>query len=184
MAPIRPCRRRSLKTAPAPTRSRSLQPSRPSRARPPRRACAARPLSSSAKSCDCARSSTGIHRKPRRNMATNEQVLAALDQVAGPDGKTSLRDSGILSGLNIHDGKVYLTLTVLPERAQALEPMRLAAQKAVAALPGVAAAFVALTAERAPQAAAPSHAPRAAAPAQGSGLAKVAKIIGVASGKG
>ncbi len=113
-------------------------------------------------------------------MATNEQVLAALGQVAGPDGKTSLRDSGILSGLNIHDGKVYLSLTVQPEQARALEPMRLAAQKAVAALPGVAAAFVALTAEHAPQAAAP----RAPAPAQGSGLEKVKKIIGVASGKG
>ncbi len=119
-----------------------------------------------------------------QDMATNEQVLAALSQVAGPDGKTSLRDSGILSGLNIHDGKVYLTLTVPPERAQALEPMRLAAQKAVAALPGVAAAFVALTAEHAPQAAAPSRAPHAPAPAQGAGLEKVKKIIGVASGKG
>ena len=109
-------------------------------------------------------------------MANNEQVLAALSQIAGPDGKTPLPESGLLSGLNIRDGKVYLTLTVSPDRAAALEPIRLAAQKAVAALPGVDAAFVALTAEHAPQA--------PAAPAQGTGLAKVKKIIGVASGKG
>jgi ATP-binding protein involved in chromosome partitioning len=121
-------------------------------------------------------------------MASNEQVLAALSQIAGPDGKTPLPETGMLSGLNIRDGKVYLTLTVSPDRAAALEPIRQAAQKALAALPGVEAAFVALTAEHAPQAHAPqSHAPHpapASAPAQGSGLAKVKKIIGVASGKG
>ncbi len=50
--------------------------------------------------------------------------------------------------------------------------MREAAQKAIAALPGVDAAFVALTAERPAQAARPAHAPHAPhgdAPAQGSG---------------
>jgi ATP-binding protein involved in chromosome partitioning len=111
-------------------------------------------------------------------MANNEQVLAALNGIAGPDGKTPLPETGLLSGLDIRDGKVYLTLTVAPDRAAALEPIRLAAQKALAALPGVDAAFVALTAEHAPPA------PAAPAPAQGSGLARVKKIIGVASGKG
>jgi ATP-binding protein involved in chromosome partitioning len=115
-----------------------------------------------------------------QNLPTNEQVLAALRQIAGPDGKTPLPDTGMLSGLNIRDGKVYLTLTVPPDRAAALEPIRQAAQKALAALPGVAAAFVALTAEQAPH----SHAPAAPAPATGSGLAGIKKIIGVASGKG
>ncbi|WP_294541327.1 Mrp/NBP35 family ATP-binding protein [uncultured Rhodoblastus sp.] len=115
-----------------------------------------------------------------QNLATNEQVLAALRQIAGPDGKTPLPDTGMLSGLNIRDGKVYLTLTVPPDRAAALEPIRQAAQKALAALPGVEAAFVALTAEQA----APVKAPPAPAPAQGSGLAGIKKIIGVASGKG
>jgi ATP-binding protein involved in chromosome partitioning len=114
-------------------------------------------------------------------MADNEQILAALKGIAGPDGRTPLPDSGALSGLNIRDGKVYITLAVPPDRAQALEPMREAAQKALEALPGVTAAFVVLTAEHAAQAAAPQHAP---APAQGSGLEKVKKIIAVASGKG
>ena len=111
-------------------------------------------------------------------MATNEQVLEALSRIAGPDGRP-LTDSGALSGLNIHDGKVYVTLNVAPEQAKTSEAMRKMAQDAVARLPGVTAAFVALTAERAPQPAAP-----AGAPAQGTGLDKVKKIIAVASGKG
>jgi ATP-binding protein involved in chromosome partitioning len=111
-------------------------------------------------------------------MATNEQVLEALSRIAGPDDRP-LTDSGALSGLNIHDGKVYVTLNVAPEQAKTSEAMRKMAQDAVARLPGVTAAFVALTAERPPQAPAASG-----APAQGTGLDKVKKIIAVASGKG
>jgi ATP-binding protein involved in chromosome partitioning len=111
-------------------------------------------------------------------MATNEQVLAALSRIAGPDGRP-VTDSGVLSGLNIHDGKVYVTLNVAPEQANTSEVMRKAAQDAVARLPGVAAAFVALTAERATQPVTP-----AGSPAQGTGLDKVKKIVAVASGKG
>ena len=99
----------------------------------------------------CATRSTGISRKARSNMPSNEQVLAALSRVAGPDGKTPLTETGALSGLNIHDGKVYVTLNVASEQARTREPMRKAAQDAITGLPGVAAAFVALTAERAPQ---------------------------------
>ena len=113
-------------------------------------------------------------------MVDNEQILAALSQIAGPDGHKPLPQSGALSGLDIRDGKVYLTLAVPPDRAQALEPMRAAAQKAIEALPGVAAAFVVLTAEHTPSAAQPAK----PAPAQGNGLAAVKKIIAVASGKG
>jgi len=116
-------------------------------------------------------------------MATNEQVLAALASIAGPDGKTPLPQSGTLSGLSIRDGKVYLTLSVATEQARALEPMREAAHAAIAALPGVDAAFVALTADR-PAQAAHAHAPHGDWPAEGSGLARVKKIVAVASGKG
>ena len=113
-------------------------------------------------------------------MAEHEQVWAALGRVRGADGRP-LTETGALSGLNIHDNKVYVTLNVAPDQAQASEPLRKAAQDAVAALPGVTAAFVTLTAERAPTAAPPA-APAAAA--QGTGLNKVKKIIAVASGKG
>ncbi|WP_374548108.1 P-loop NTPase [Rhodoblastus sp.] len=113
-------------------------------------------------------------------MATNEQALAALNAVAGPDGRTPLPQSGALSGLSIHDDKIYLSLSVSPDQAKASEPMRLAAEQALKALPGVTAAFVALTAERPPQPEKPAPAPVA----QGPGLDKVKKIIAVASGKG
>jgi ATP-binding protein involved in chromosome partitioning len=118
-------------------------------------------------------------------MATNEEALAALSHIPGPDARTPLPQSGALSGLVIAGDKIYLTIAVAPEQARASEPMRLAAEKALKALPGVAAAYVALTAERAPQPVAPpaaqGHAP---APAQGPGLDKVKKIIAIASGKG
>jgi ATP-binding protein involved in chromosome partitioning len=117
-------------------------------------------------------------------MATNEEVLRALGRVAGLDGRTPLTESGVLSGINIHDGKVYVTLNVAPDQANSSEHMRKTAQDAVARLPGVAAAFVALTAERPPQAAPGHAAPQAGAPGQGNGLDRVKKIIAVASGKG
>ncbi|MDI9850117.1 Mrp/NBP35 family ATP-binding protein [Rhodoblastus sp. 17X3] len=120
-------------------------------------------------------------------MATNEEALAALSHIPGPDAKTPLPQSGALSGLVIAGDKVYLTIAVAPEQARSSEPMRLAAEKALKALPGVAAAYVALTAERAPQPVAPGaahgHGPTPA-PAQGPGLDKVKKIIAIASGKG
>jgi ATP-binding protein involved in chromosome partitioning len=112
-------------------------------------------------------------------MASNEQALEALSRVAGPDGKTPLPQSGALSGLTVSGDKIYLSLSVAPDQAQAAEPMRLAAEKALKALPGVAAAYVALTAERPPQ-----KAGHAAPVAQGPGLDKVKAIIAIASGKG
>ena len=115
-------------------------------------------------------------------MATNEEALAALSQIAGPDGQAPLPQSGALSGLVIAGDKIYVTIAVAPEQAKTSEPMRLAAEQALKALPGVAAAYVALTAERAPQPARPKA--RRHAPAQGPGLDKVKKIIAVASGKG
>jgi ATP-binding protein involved in chromosome partitioning len=121
-------------------------------------------------------------------MATNEQALAALNAVMGPDGRTPLPQSGAMSGLSVNGDKIYLTLSVPADRAGASEPMRLAAEKALKSLPGVAGVFVALTAERAPQTqSSPTsqpHAARGDAPAQGPGLDRVKQIIAVASGKG
>jgi ATP-binding protein involved in chromosome partitioning len=104
-------------------------------------------------------------------MATREQVVEALKSVAGPDNRTPLPDSGALAGISILEDKVYVTLAVAPELAQASEPMRRAAQAALAALPGVAAAIVTLTAEK-------------SADAAESGIARVKTIVAVASGKG
>jgi len=118
-------------------------------------------------------------------MFNNDDVLAALKGVTGPDGKTSLPESGAISGVSIRDGKVFLSIAVEPEQAKTAEPMRAAAEAALKKLPGVAGAMVALTAERAPQPSATHHAKQPAHPAsKGVGLDKVKKIVAVASGKG
>lgn len=79
------------------------------------------------------------------------------------------------------DGLVQVTLSVPRDQARAMEPMRAAAEAALAALPRVLSATVVLTAH-----AQPAAAPARRAPA-GQGamlLPEVSKIIAVASGKG
>ena len=61
-------------------------------------------------------------------MVSDQDVLAALQSVPGPDGKTPLPGSGALSGLSIKDGKVYLSIAIDPRQSAALEPMRAAAR--------------------------------------------------------
>jgi ATP-binding protein involved in chromosome partitioning len=126
-------------------------------------------------------------------MASRDEVMAALAAVPGPDGRTSLPDSGAISGLTIRDGKVFLAIVVDPDRAKALEPMRARAEAAIKATPGVTSAVVTLTAEsaRAVGDASPGHAHggghqrhaghggRSTLPIPG-----VKHIIAVASGKG
>ncbi len=122
---------------------------------------------------------------------TKESVRAALARIALPDGR-SLDAPGIVSDIFIADGKVFFSLVCDANEAQRFEPVRAAAEAAVARLPGVAKAMVALTAERRPgqaqgqaPAAAPAETPRAA-PQQAAkpGIPGIAKIIAVASGKG
>jgi ATP-binding protein involved in chromosome partitioning len=125
-------------------------------------------------------------------MASRDEVMAALAQIPGPDGRTPLPDSGAISGLTIRDDKVFLAIVIDPARAKAMEAMRAKAEAAIRAAPGVASAVVTLTAEaaRAVSGAAPAHAPhpergqerrpgRSSEPLPG-----VKRIIAVASGKG
>lgn len=111
---------------------------------------------------------------------------------------------GLVSDIFIADGKVFFSITVPADRADALEPMRLAAEKSVKEIPGVSGALVTLTAEKGgrtsddappppkPQArpapaAAHSHAPQSRPeprPAGKPGVPGVGAIIAVASGKG
>ncbi|OCW59219.1 Mrp/NBP35 family ATP-binding protein [Hoeflea olei] len=128
---------------------------------------------------------------------TKEEVLAKLKTVKGPDLEGNIVDLGLVSEIFIADGKVYFSLTVPAARAQELEPLREAAERAAKTVPGVKGAMVALTASRepgttppprpaSPRAAAPQAAPQAAAP-QGrakAGVPGIASIIAVASGKG
>src|SRR5262245_11898612 len=127
--------------------------------------------------------------------ADKQQVLDALARVPALDG-TPLTKSGVLSDVVASDGKVFFSLTVDAGSVQQWEPVRRRAEEAVRAVPGVASALVALTAERKPGAARPGAArpapagraaPSPRAPAHGEtvvGVPGVEAIIAVASGKG
>ena len=56
-------------------------------------------------------------------MITEQDVLAALQTVPGPDGRP-LPASGALAGLSIQSGKVYLSIAADPSRPDAAEPAR------------------------------------------------------------
>ena len=103
---------------------------------------------------------------------TKETVLEALKTVKGPDFEGDLVSLGLVSDIFIADSKVFFSITVPSTRAQELEPLRAAAERVVKAIPGVAGAVVALTAEKkgggmeaAPPRPAPKSAPRSAPPA-------------------
>lgn len=123
---------------------------------------------------------------------TENGVREVLAKVRTPDG-VPLSASPCLSGIVVTSGKVYLSINVDAAQARAWEPVRVAAEEAVRALPGVASALVALTAERkmggrpgpAPQGG-PQGAPQGAPHGGGKAIEVpgVGAIIAVASGKG
>jgi len=135
---------------------------------------------------------------------TKEAVVESLKTVRGPDFEGDIVSLGMVSDIFIADAKVFFSITVPAARAQELEPLRAAAERVVKAIPDVAGAVVALTAEKrgggmeapipprpaAPRPAAPQPAPRAAPPAPAShsqgkrGVPGIEAIIAVASGKG
>ncbi|MEN0098391.1 MAG: P-loop NTPase, partial [Brucella pseudogrignonensis] len=134
---------------------------------------------------------------------TREQVLERLKAVTGPDFESDVVSLGLVSDIFIADGKVFFSITVPADRANGLEPMRLAAEKAVKEIPSVSGALVTLTAEKKggrtsddappppkPQprptqaAAAPNRQPPQPRPAAKPGIPGVGAIIAVASGKG
>lgn len=142
---------------------------------------------------------------------SKEAVIARLKTIPGPDGHGDLISLGLVSDVFVSDGRVAFSITVPADRARDLEPLRVAAERTVLAIPGVERAMVALTAERGPGAAAPrpaaghshgpghshshshgpghTHAPQGGAqqpagPAPKAGVPGVGALIAVASGKG
>jgi ATP-binding protein involved in chromosome partitioning len=127
---------------------------------------------------------------------TKERVLEALKRIKGPDLTGDIVAQGLVSEIVIHKGKVYFAIQVDPARAGELEALRQAAEKVVAAVPGVDAVTVTLTADRAPGSGngrgqdapqgSPFTRPGAARDARHrpGGVPGVANIIAVASGKG
>src|SRR5215472_17917850 len=122
--------------------------------------------------------------------ASKNDVLRALDKIAGPDG-APLPATGKLSDVVVADGKVFFSITVDASAVRDWEAVRERAQDAVRALPGVESVMVALTAERAGGGTAARGAPgraQGAPPRPGgpsgrapAGIPGVAAIIAVAS---
>jgi ATP-binding protein involved in chromosome partitioning len=124
---------------------------------------------------------------------TRESIRACLASVPGVVPGETVAGSGRLSDIVIADGRVMLSIAVEAADAKRWEPVRAAAEAAIASLPGVTRALVTLTAERAaaktavaPAGRASDATPAAAAagPTAYPNLAKVRHVIAVASGKG
>jgi ATP-binding protein involved in chromosome partitioning len=128
---------------------------------------------------------------------TKDAIREALKQVQGPDMAGDIVSLGMVSEVVIRDGKVYFSISVDPAKANELEGLRLTAEKAVRALPGVESVLVTLTAAREPgsqtprgngstQKQAPPATPfaRSQRPQKLAGIEKVKAIVAVASGKG
>ena len=82
-----------------------------------------------------------------------DDLRAALSQIALPEGGT-LGASDRLGEIAFDDqGKVSFTIRVTPDEATTFEPIRAAAQKAAASLPGISRALAVMTAERSAQSA-------------------------------
>jgi ATP-binding protein involved in chromosome partitioning len=75
------------------------------------------------------------------------EVLNALRKVKGPDLKGNIVDLGMVSEVLIKDSKVYFSITIPANRAEELEQLRLAAEKVVSDVKGVAGVSAVLTAE-------------------------------------
>ena len=125
---------------------------------------------------------------------TEADVLGALGRILDPDRRQDIVSLGMVKGLALRDGHVAFSLEVEARRGPHLEPLRKAAEMAVAALPGVLSASVVLTAERGASGPGPAPAaPRAAGTGPAGGpnspggkqlVPGVRHIVAVASGKG
>ena len=118
---------------------------------------------------------------------TRDQVLARLKDVGHASIGGDIVSKGLVSDILIADGKVFFSISVPSDLAASLEPLRLAAEKAVTSIAGVQSAMVALTAERkggspSPQPKTPSAQPQPTGAKPG--VPGVEHIIAVASGKG
>ncbi len=112
---------------------------------------------------------------------TKDDVMSVLKRIAAPDGRGNLVSSGLVSDIVISSGNVMFALNADPQHLKTMEALRGVVEKAVAAIPGVAKAMVALTAERAPQR---EPGPKAQAATLRNAIPGVKHLVAVASGKG
>jgi ATP-binding protein involved in chromosome partitioning len=79
---------------------------------------------------------------------SRDQVVERLRRVKGPDLEGNIIDLGLVSEILLKDGRVSFSITVPPERAAELEPLRQAAEKIVREIEGVKSVIAVLTAEK------------------------------------
>jgi ATP-binding protein involved in chromosome partitioning len=79
---------------------------------------------------------------------SREQVLERLRRIKGPDLQGNIVDLGLVSEILLKNGRVSFSITVPPERAAELEPLRQAAEKVVHEIEGVTSVLAVLTAEK------------------------------------
>ncbi|MBS0558755.1 MAG: Mrp/NBP35 family ATP-binding protein [Proteobacteria bacterium] len=134
---------------------------------------------------------------------TIDTLRDALRGIADPASGRDIVSAGLVDGLEVKGGLVQVALITDRAHAEAMEPVRRAAEAALAAVPGVVNATAVLTGHRsggpqqaAPQPAAHQHqhahggAPAGGPAAQGGGgkapllLPEVKHIVAIASGKG
>jgi ATP-binding protein involved in chromosome partitioning len=119
---------------------------------------------------------------------TREDVLAVLDTVQMPGTGGSIVAADVVRALAVDGDRVRFVLEVDPAKGAALEPVRSAAEAAVAAMPGVAGVSAVLTAHGpAPKPAAPPDLKIGRHPTPQAGPATVPgvkRILAIASGKG
>ena len=126
-------------------------------------------------------------------MPTREAVLSALNTITDPLSGQGLADAGLVKALIVSPERVGFMLEVPQDRVTQYGPVRLASEKLLAAMEGVARAQVVLTAEmgapvtRAASAKLSERAVqdgRPSAPVATDRPAHVKRVIAVASGKG
>ncbi|MCK0168329.1 Mrp/NBP35 family ATP-binding protein [Jannaschia sp. S6380] len=113
---------------------------------------------------------------------TREAVLAVLKGIEAPGGG-DIVSAGLVRALSVEDGTARFVMEIAPAQATAMQPVRDAAEAAMAAMPGMTRATVLLTAhsDKAPPDLKPA---RPAAPTGPQPVAGVDRILAVASGKG
>ena len=126
---------------------------------------------------------------------TEEQVLDALRTVKDGD-RGDVVTLSLLEGVQVREGHVLVTIAVAPEEAEAKEPLRVACEQAIDALPGVLSVTAVLTAHASSAPAAGTaqsepghhgHPPSPDAAPQQAGkpeIPGVRALVAVASGKG
>ena len=77
-------------------------------------------------------------------MIDKQQVMTALSKVRGPDLDGDLVSLGLISDVIVSGDNVMFAITVDASRANELEPLRQAAEKAVGKVDGVSKVMAAL----------------------------------------